>query len=364
MLVVGIRIAFVLLATAIGWINGSVLYKASWQGGLIGLAVSMVFLALELRYSKQYVHRFFEIAIGSVVGFIVYLVVVVALDQIGPTVFPNMGQEPAAAAAMRAALLLTFVFAGVILVQRTKDDFKIIIPYLDFRQQGGNLRGLLMDTSAIIDGRVADVARCHVLDNRLLVPEFVIAELQGIADSSDGSKRARGRRGLDILARMQADPTLDLKVVEIDDRSLHDVDQKLVKFARELPAALLTTDFNLAKAAELRGVKVVNLNEVALALQPAFLPGDKIDVLLIRPGGQGGQAVGHLDDGTMVVVANAQKEIDKRVVVNVASVLQRPQGKIVFADLADSESGRERPSVDDSGVRRHPGRADASSSGR
>ncbi|WP_324716960.1 PIN domain-containing protein [Carboxydochorda subterranea] len=188
---------------------------------------------------------------------------------------------------------------------------------------------IVLDTSAIIDGRIGDICRTGFLDGKLVVPSFVIGELQRVADSTDPLRRNRGRRGLDMLSRLQKEPRVRVEIVE--DESRGDVDQRLVKLARKLQARVVTSDYNLNKVASIHGVAVLNVNELANALKPVVLPGEEMSVQLIRDGKEQGQGVGYLDDGTMIVVDGGRKHIGETVDVTVTSVLQTPAGRLIFA---------------------------------
>jgi uncharacterized protein YacL len=226
---------------------------------------------------------------------------------------------------------------------QTKDDFRFIIPYVEFAKEIKGLKPFVLDTSVVIDGRIADVAETEVFDNQLIMPRFVIGELQGIADSSDRLRRSRGRRGLDILERLRNNSHVDLK---IDDRELPEfagqpVDLKLVLLAKHVEGKVVTNDYNLNKVAKLHDVGVINLNDLANSLKPAFLPGELIDIRVVKRGEEAGQGVGYLDDGTMVVVESGSEHVNHVVRIAVTSVLQTSAGRMVFGryqQLAEGEA--------------------------
>ncbi len=188
----------------------------------------------------------------------------------------------------------------------------------------------LLDTSSIIDGRIADMAETGFLDGPLAVPEFVLVELQQVADSADGGKRQRGRRGLDVIQRMQENTAIGVQILSEDIPAQRAVDLKLIELGKKLNAKILTTDFNLNKLAQVHGVKVLNINDLANALKPVVLPGEKMSLYILKEGKEFNQGVGYLDDGTMVVVDHARKFIGKSVEIAVTSVLQTPSGKMIF----------------------------------
>ena len=205
------------------------------------------------------------------------------------------------------------------------------------RDAGGS--ATLVDTSAIIDGRIADIVRTGFLGGELVVPEFVLKELQQVADSPDSSKRQRGRRGLDMLNRLQNNSSLDIQIVETDFPSVREVDLKLIELGKQLDAVIVTNDFNLNKVSQLRGVTVLNINELANALKPVVLPGETMRVFILKEGKEYNQGVAYLDDGTMVVVDNARRLIGKNADIAVTSVLQTTAGKMIFGRLAEEAEG-------------------------
>ncbi|HUA38007.1 MAG TPA: TRAM domain-containing protein [Candidatus Sulfopaludibacter sp.] len=232
------------------------------------------------------------------------------------------------------SLFLSFTYIGIILAMRSnKEDFSLIIPYVRFRPHGQADNLLLLDTSVIIDGRIADLIEAHFLEGLIVVPRFVLKEIQQIADSADPIKRARGRRGLEMLNRIQRNTNIEVRIHDGDFPEEKDVDSKLVRLARNLNARLFTNDYNLAKVAELQKINCVNLHEVAKCLKVILLPGEILRLKIVRDGKDKGQGIGYMPDGTMVVVNNGQPCIGQQVEVEVQSLLQTGAGIIVFADL-------------------------------
>jgi uncharacterized protein YacL len=232
------------------------------------------------------------------------------------------------------------MFLCVSFVLQTKDDFRFVIPYVEFAKQSKGARPLLLDTSVIIDGRIADIAETGVLESEVLVPRFILSELQAIADSDDKLKRNRGRRGLDILNRLQGCKKIDIRITDPhvpDVEAAPDVDGKLLALARHSGARVVTNDYNLNKVAELSGVSVLNVNELANALKPVVLPGEVVHVHVVKEGKETGQGVAYLDDGTMVVVDHGKRFIGQQVSATVTSVLQTTAGRMIFARLRDDE---------------------------
>jgi uncharacterized protein YacL len=237
-----------------------------------------------------------------------------------------------------ARLLITTIccYVCVSTLFQTKDEFRFIIPYVEFSKQLKGARPVVLDTSVIIDGRIADICDTGIIDTKLIVPRFVLQELQGIADSSDKIKRNRGRRGLDVLKRMQTNNRVELQMHEAnlaELREVHKVDERLVVLAKVLGARVVTNDFNLNKIAQLQGVEVINLNELANALKLVALPGEALPVRIVKQGDQIGQGVGYLDDGTMVVVEQGRSSIGQEVNITVTSVLQTPAGRMIFGRI-------------------------------
>ncbi|MDH4201939.1 MAG: TRAM domain-containing protein [Phycisphaerae bacterium] len=238
---------------------------------------------------------------------------------------------------------LCICYLCISIVIRTKDDFRFLVPYVEFTRQTRGLRPLVLDTSVIIDGRIADIAQTKLFDAPLIVPRFVLNELQLIADSADKVKRNRGRRGLDMLNKLQHSPVVEVTVDDtpppgVDEKT--EVDQKLVAFSKNCDGRLVTNDFNLNKVATLRGVDVVNINDLANALKTVTLPGEAMTVKVLRLGEDPHQGVGYLEDGTMVVIEGANDKIGKTVTFTVTSALQTSAGRMIFGKYDDSPASR------------------------
>lgn len=242
---------------------------------------------------------------------------------------------------VKVLLSVSAVFLCVTFVLQTKDDFRFIIPYVEFTRQAKGTRPLLLDSSAIIDGRVADVTETRIIESELIVPRFILAEVQAIADSDDKLKRNRGRRGLDVLNRLQNNDAVDIRVLDthvpVVER-IDEVDEKLVALARHLGGRVMTNDYNLNKIAQLRGVEVININDLANALKPTVLPGERLTVKVIKPGEESGQGVGYLPDGTMVVIEGGRDHIGREVDISVTSALQTSAGRMVFGRVDEDRT--------------------------
>jgi uncharacterized protein YacL len=310
---------------------------------LAGLFLAAGIIFFELRIRRASLKTLIGAAVGSIMG-------IIGSTMIGFLVTAQQWDQPIKSF-LTLTLTLFMAYVGL-LVGAAKGD------YLDLSALGGILsdRGTkhsykILDTSVIIDGRVADIAEAGFMGGVILVPQFVLRELQQIADSSDSAKRNRGRRGLDILQRIQKNSNLEVQIYEADFPNVREVDLKLIELGKQLNAPIVTNDFNLNKVAHLRGVEVLNINELANALKPVVLPGEIMKVFILKEGKEYNQGVAYLDDGTMVVVDNARRLIGKNIDMVVTSVLQTTAGKMIFgraeeqrSDARDSREFRERPS--------------------
>lgn len=254
------------------------------------------------------------------------------MTYIGAHVFPNDSLIVQIGA---AGLLVVLPYLGLVLGAKAgKESFWELRPKT-LSSQGIATKAKLLDTSVIIDGRIADLCETGFIEGGFIIPKFILQELQHISDSSDGLKRARGRRGLDILNHIQKNAQVDVQIVEDDFPHLKEVDSKLVELGKKLNAKILTNDLNLNKVAELQGVRVLNINDLCNALKPVVLPGEVIRVFVLKEGKEAGQGVAYLDDGTMIVVDNAKRSIGKNVDVVVTSVLQTSAGRMIFTRLKE-----------------------------
>lgn len=247
---------------------------------------------------------------------------------------------------IKVMLGMCLCYLGVTTVLQTQDEFRLVIPYVEFAKQIRGVRPVLLDTSALIDARIADVAATGLIQAPLVVPRFVLGELQLLADSSDKLKRAKGRRGLDVVARLQRQGTIDVKIDDTTVTALA-VDQMLVELAQRLAGArILTTDLALTRVGQIRGVQVLNLHEIANAFKPTMLPGQQVLLRLVKPGEQPGQAVGYLEDGTMVVAENALHRLGSETLLMVTGTMQTTAGRLVFARPIEPDEGGEASAVD------------------
>lgn len=225
-----------------------------------------------------------------------------------------------------------FCYFCISMLVQTRDDFRFIIPYVEFSKEVKGVKPYLLDTSVVIDGRIADLVETGVFDNTLVMPRFILSELQAIADSSDKMRRSRGRRGLDILNRLRTGDAVEFSIHDRETPEMvgQPVDMKLVLLAKHLSGKVVTGDYNLNKVAKIHGVSVINLNDVANSLKPVYLPGEHLDVRIVKPGEEMGQGVGYLDDGTMIVVEGGRDHVNQNVRIAVTSVLQTSAGRMIF----------------------------------
>lgn len=268
---------------------------------------------------------YFGLLIGSLLAYLLLL-------GLGPVI--QVPFRPMVA--LLLGIMLPYICISFLL--QTKDDFRFVIPYVEFAREVKGGRPLIVDTSSLIDGRIADVMDTNVLDTQLVIPSFVLEEMQTIADSNDKMRRTRGRRGLDVLTKLQQNPKVDVRMHEVKDKDLAEltVDQRLVALAKRLGGRVVTNDFNLNKVASVQGVEVINLNDVSNALKPRYLPGEQLRIRVIREGESFGQGVGYLDDGTMVVCEQASGLVGKEIEVVVTSMLQNSAGRMIFGRMTGS----------------------------
>jgi len=321
------RTIFVLVVTAVSY-HLRPFHLSSLYSALLGLVLGAIIVLIEMRLEETSLTRLIGAAIGSILGIVGALMISHLLRY---TTF-----EKGSVSFLEVVALLLMGYVGLVLGANKGE-------LLNLAALGGLFSGdrqprktrKILDTSVIIDGRIAEVCETGFLEGTLVVPQFVLRELQLIADSSDTLKRNRGRRGLDILQRMQKMVPVQVQVVEDDFPQLRAVDLKLIELAKLYEAKIVTNDFNLNKLAQVQGVHVLNVNELANALKPAVLPGETMRVFILKEGKEYNQGVAYLDDGTMVVVDNARKMISKTIDIAVTSVLQTTAGRMIFGKYDD-----------------------------
>lgn len=337
MILLILRCLFLLVTSGIGVVivrsggiaGGNAEINLTTFFALMIFAVALI--VIDMAFPKKQVQWIGAIYFGLLIGMVMTYFMGMALEP-----FFNEGINEGSSDLRRnvmAIMLLSFSYLGVSFLLQTRNDFRFIIPYVEFQKNVKGIKPLILDTSVVIDGRIADVMETKLVDSPLVMPRFAMIELQHIADSPDRSRRSRGRRGLDILNRLQNMPGVDLQIddTELPEYKGQPVDLKLVALTKHLSGKLVTNDFNLNKVAKLQGVVVINLNDLANSLKPVFLPGERIEVDIIKSGEEVGQGIAYLDDGTMMVVDQGYSHIGERVSVTVTSVLQTSAGRMIFA---------------------------------
>lgn len=290
-------------------------------GGLVGIMI--IFTEIGMR--RISVRGLSSAVFGLILGLI--------MSKLLSDIFVLLKIEPETLSLIRPVMTLILCYMSMAVAIRGKDEFNIIIPYVRLSRQDQVETVVVVDTSAIIDGRITDICRTRFIEGKMVVPRFVLKELQQISDSADPIKRQRGRRGLEVLNTIQKDIGIPVIIHEEDFPDIKEVDAKLVKLAKLLEAKIFTVDFNLNRVAAIQGIKVLNINELANALKPVVFPGELMEIRLLREGKEYNQAVGYLDDGTMVVAEDARKFIGSTVKVAVTSVLQTQAGRMIFTKL-------------------------------
>ena len=330
--IIVLRILFVALLGTVCYFLHPFGVANGWASGVGGALAAALVIVFELRVRALSLRRLIGAVAGSVLGIFgaaLFCMVLRSALLPGPT-----------SAVLQIFVLLLMTYIGL-LVGTSKGELlnPAALGTLFASERATRRSAKVMDTSVIIDGRIADIAEAGFVDGVIVVPEFVLRELQTVADSTDGSKRQRGRRGLDMLQRMQSNTALDVQIVPDDFPSIREVDLKLLELAKKWGAKVVTNDFNLNKVAHLHRVDVLNINDLANALKPVVLPGERMTVTILKEGKEYNQGVGYLDDGTMVVVDHARKLIGKTVDITVTSVLQTASGKMIFGKLEEGGIG-------------------------
>ena len=326
-----IRLVFVVLCAAAGWL---VCYSSpDWdmyrlRGIYVGLSLGILVVLTDLLLKGFSLRALsavtFGLAVGSLIAFF-----------ISSSPFFEKADEQNKFL-VRLALFLVITYLATVIALRGKDEFNLVIPYVRFVPHDVDVPLVVVDTSVLIDGRIARVCEAGFLSTALVIPRFVLNELRAVADSSDSHKQARGRRGLDVLNELRRIKNLDIRITESEVTKREDVDAKLVFLAQSMKAKLLTTDYNLAKMAEFHGVPWLNLNALAKSLRPELMIGERLEVELVKPGKEETQAVGYVEDGSMVVVNGSRALIGRRVQAEIVSVMPTAGGKLIFARLVSA----------------------------
>lgn len=332
MTLIFIRMFFIVLSTVVGYQVGLMLvaFNPYWPvlAAIIGFLAAFIIIFAEFSMRKISLSGLTAGVFGLIFGLLMAKLITDSF------ILKSISQwNETIAMIMQVVLTLIFCYLGMTLAIRGKDEFSLIIPYIKFSRQDRSDEITVLDTSVIIDGRITDLCNTKFIGGKFIVPRFVLKELQQIADSSDSLKRNRGRRGLDVLNKIQKNPSIDVKIHEEDFPELSETDTKLVKLAKLLNGRVFTNDYNLNKIAELQGVPVMNINELANALKPIMLPGEELELKIIKEGKEPNQGIGYLDDGTMIVVEGGRHLIGQTKRVTVTSVLQTAAGRMIFARL-------------------------------
>lgn len=296
--------------------------------------VGIVLISIDVVLPRKSLAALSGAFLGLVVGMVAAWGLGLVVDLLAEA-FASAHIDPTSPTLKATKLLLGLVccYLSISFILQTKDDIRFVIPYVEFARQTRGARPLILDTSVIIDGRVADICETAIIDAPLIIPRFVLNELQTIADSNDKLKRNRGRRGLDMLNKLQTNDKVEIKISDARLPAGEDngeVDQMLVALGKKMDGRIVTNDYNLNKIAQLRGVTVININDLANAMKPVVMPGETMTVRIIKPGEEQGQGVGYLEDGTMVVAENSRERINEDVLLTVTSVLQTSAGRMIF----------------------------------
>lgn len=317
-----------------------------WQRWIIpsvtALVVVIGFLAADLLTPRKRVGVLTGVFFGALAGVFAAMLVSLVIDLLVQSYMQETATRESARPIIDTVKILIgmgLAYMGVTTVLQTQDDFRLVIPYVEFAKQIRGPRPLLLDSSALIDARIVDLATTGMVQTPMVVPRFVLIELQTLSDSSDRMSRTKGRRGLDAVAKMQRTPGIDITVDETPIPGKN-VDQMLVELARLMPAVVVTTDANLNRVASIQNVPVLNLNDVANALKPSLIPGSQMAMHVIRAGDQPGQGIGYLDDGTMVVIEHGETAVGGEVRVEVTSAMQTSAGRLIFARNLEAPEGR------------------------
>lgn len=334
-----LRIFGMIVFAIIGWQIGSSLASGDEQfryiivlalaGAALGLLITPWLTIRPYVYARKLIRQVpAQQLLAATIGLLIGLIIA-ALTAFPLSFLPN----PLGSLLPFVSLILFGYLGAWVMVMRERDFFALLGGRLgrDGLAKSASEKSVLLDTSVIIDGRIADISRTGFIDGTMMIPRFVLAELQHIADSPDNLRRNRGRRGLEMLNKLQKESIVPIRITDLDVEDVHEVDDKLIRLAKNLHCPIVTNDYNLNRVAELQGVRVLNINELANAIRAVVLPGEGMKVRIVQEGKELGQGVGYLDDGTMVVVDNAKKYIGNQIDVTVTRMLQTNQGRMIFA---------------------------------
>jgi uncharacterized protein YacL len=305
-----------------------------WLAFVLLMVGAVVLVAVDMLVKKKRIETISCVYFGIVIGLFLTYVVGFAME---PLFYSEEMAVRTLKNVVQLAIGIALSYLCISFLLQTRDDFRFIIPFVEFAKEVKGVKPYLLDTSVVIDGRIADLVETNIFDNQLVMPRFVLSELQSIADSGDKLRRSRGRRGLDILNRLRTNSQVDFRIHdrETPEMAGQPVDMKLVLLAKSLQGKVVTGDYNLNKMAKIHGVQVINLNDIANSLKPVYLPGESLEVRIVKPGEELGQGVGYLDDGTMIVVEAGREHVGKSVRIAVTSVLQTSAGRMIFGRFAE-----------------------------
>jgi len=343
MFMIILRVVFVLALAAVGWSFASESEKRSLSGATAGaldlimigfVGAAFVVIAMDIFVPRKSLAAISGLFFGLIVGMVLAYGLSLIIDLLASS--NTSGVVSPVIPTIKLGLGVVCCYLAVSFILQTKDDVRFVIPYVEFAKEMKGAKPFVLDTSVIIDGRIADISNTKIITSELIVPRFVLQELQTIADSSDKLKRVRGRRGLDMLNKLQSNEHVEIRMLDVvPERSSENagVDEMLVDLALQLNGKVVTNDYNLNKIAQLRGVAVININDLANALKPVVLPGEMMSVKVVKPGEEMGQGVGYLEDGTMVVAEGGREHLGEVVDLTVTSVLQTSAGRMIFGRL-------------------------------
>lgn len=321
-----VRIGFIIISALLGsQVIGQTAAFPLWLRVLIGAGAGAVLVLIE-----AFIHRIGRVSVRGFSAAVFGLLFGLIMAKLVSDAIALIPFSADTIAVVRVVMTWVFCYLGMMMALRGRDEFSVIIPYVRLSRRDRGEEAYLIDTSAIIDGRLLDLCKTRFIEGRLIVPRFVLKELQAVADSTDPIKRSRGRRGLEVLNQLRQLPTIDVRIHEEELPGIAETDAKLVKLAQILSTQVITNDFNLNRVAEFQDVRVLNVNELSQALRPVVLPGESLEVKPLKEGKEHNQAVAYLDDGTMVVVENGRSLIGQSVKGIVTSVLQTAAGRMVF----------------------------------
>lgn len=331
-----IRLFFVALSIFCGYYLGPVFFGeiqgAGVFGAFLGILGVAVLIFLESKAKTISLRNLSAAAFGLVFG--VFMTWIVSL------IFRLIPMDEGLHSSLMIIITLVLCYLGMVIAMKGKDEFNIVIPYVRFDRKDQRAQLIILDTSVIIDGRIAGLCETGFLGGMMVIPRFVLQELQQVADSADDEKRNRGRRGLDMVERIKEIKGLEVIIHDEGFNAIKEVDAKLVRLGKLLDCPIVTNDFNLNKVAKIEGIKVLNINDLANAMRPVVFSGEGMQVQIRREGKEKTQGIAFMDDGTMIVVDNARKLIGKRVNISVTSVLQTSAGRMIFANLVEKEENK------------------------